>query len=192
MWRFALGLGYLSSVLLVSPCLGAEPAGTKRKAREITLPELVERLKAKGEDTPFPAVLVKLMKFPADSTKKTFEAPASEATDSVSRLAQVVFSKSGDSGDPIATGLYWSTTLRVDRRSEGYDYHTALDGSLVKAVRLDGEIGENGRAIRGATKATALDVQADEVRDRFQREVLDFWLRGKGRKKAGGKATPAK
>lgn len=88
--------------------------------------------------------------------------------------------------------MFWTARIEVGRRSVSYDYRTTLDGALEKAFRVDGETDETGSDIRGKGKLTKLDVGDAAVRERFQRQVLDFWLRGKGRKKAGGKAAPVK
>lgn len=175
------------------PCLAAPaPAKGRRKAVPITLEQLVQELQAQGEVTQLPAVLAKLTGFPEGSLEKGVEVLASETTDSLGRRVGVVFSNAGSADATSPAGLFWSTALRVDRRSEAYDYNTALDGTLKKAVRVDGQRDENGRPVRGAGKATELDLQSPEVRDRFRSDVLDFWLKGKGRKKAGSKAASGK
>lgn len=190
MWRLATVLVYLSSSALISPCQSAQAAPKRRKAREITLAEFVEKLKREGELTQFPAVLKKIMDFPSASTKKTLAAEVHETTDGASRLANIVFDLPDSGDEPVPIGLYWSSRLEVARTSESYDYRTTLDGVLKKATRIDGRLDENGKAVRGGGKLTQLDVKSQVVQERFKREVLDFWLRGKGRKKAASAKKP--
>lgn len=63
-------------------------------------------------------------------------------------------------------------------------YRSAVDGTLEKAARLDGRLDRDGKPIRGSGSVTHLDVGSAEVRDQFRDRVLDFWLKGKYRKKA--------
>lgn len=127
------------------------------------------------------------MGFPSDSTTKNFYAPPEETSDGIDRAVMLVSYKSESDDGPLPSALFWTTRIKVGRRSVSYDYRTALDGTLEKAFRVDGETDETGADLRGKSKLTKLDVGDAEVRERFQRDVLDFWLKGSGRKKAGAK-----
>ena len=171
--------GYLSLLLLIPPGLHAatSQAGRWKDVSETTLSQFVERLKREGRPTQVLPYLIKVGNFPADSTKKTFSVYEPDTTDGVVRIVDIVFSSSV----PIA--LSWDTRRVANGRSDNYIYRTGLDGALERAVRGEGKTDESGRDIRGAGKATVLDVHSKEVRERFRREVLDFWLKGIGRKK---------
>lgn len=192
MWRCVVTV-YLTPALVVAPCLAASPSPKlKGGPRALTLSQFVERLKIEAHASQLPAVFTKLMDFPADSTWRSFSASASEAADGAMRGAHIVYSKAGGGEEASPMALFWVTRLESDRKSETYDYRTTLDGTLEAAFRVDGETDESGADIRGKGKLTKLDVGATEVRERFQHEVLDFWLKGKGRKRSGAKTTPVK
>lgn len=194
MWRVSFALAYLSSAILPSPCLGASPVASKpkNKSGETTVVQFVDKLKRDGQSTEFPMVFIKLMSFPPDSTTRNFYSPPEDTSDGIDRAAMLV-SYNAESGDgPVPSALFWTARIEVGRRSISYDYRTTLDGALEKAFRVDGETDETGSDIRGKGKLTKLDVGDAAVRERFQRDVLDFWLKGKGRKKAGAKAKSVK
>ncbi|MBI4422085.1 MAG: hypothetical protein HY554_00055 [Elusimicrobia bacterium] len=191
MLRFVLAVVYFSSVTVIPPDLAA--GSPKKDSKEVSLKEFVARLEKEGELNQFPRPLARLLGFPEDvGTKKGFRVPETDSVDGASRVADIVLVKPADSEDSRPFGLYWSTTVKTDRTYNSYTYHSSLDGTLLNANRVFDEPSEGDKMIRGKSKLTHLDVDSDEVRDRFQREVLDFWLKGKGRKKAGAKPSAAR
>lgn len=183
--------GYLTLVLATLPGLPAVASASKKEPSAMPLAAFVETLKNDGRPTAFPSILQRLGGFPAGSTKKALEARREEVVDGIGRVADIVYQAPSNTEEPIPIGLYWQTRRVFADRSETYIYHTSLEGILEKAVRSDAKPDESGRDIRGSGKATDLDVHSKEVRERFQHEVLDFWLKGVGRKAAGSKAAAA-
>lgn len=189
MWRLVVALAYLSPLCPISPCVAVEPS-TKRSP-ELTIEQFALKLKTEGQATQFTPVLIKVLGFPDGATKRGFDAKKDQTVDGVSRIADIVFNKA-DAEEPEPVGLYWTTRREAEETSKTYLYRSGLDGNLAEAVRVDAPLDERGRDVRGAGKATVLDLGDAEVRERFQREVLDFWLKGKGRKKAAPKSKPKK
>lgn len=182
-------LAYLSLLAVLTPCEAL--AGPRQKKTPLRLTEFVEKLLAHGEETRLPPVLAKLMEFPADAeTKKGLGAEPSDTNDGIDRSADVVMKLIEGKTEPV--GLYWTTNRKSSGVSESYDFHSTLDGDLKKVVRVTNQIDEDGKVVRGSGKAVNLDVHDRDVRGRFQRDVLDFWLRSKGRKKADAKRTRSK
>lgn len=184
---------YLTLLLIIPPGLQAASATKRQPATgATTLAAFAERLQKEGEVTQFPPLLVKLMGFPPGSKEKGFELLAAGTTDGEDRIADVVFSDGPTDGEAVAKGLYWTTVVHTKGKAITYMYRTGLDGALEKAVRIDGKRDENGNPIHGAGKLTELDIHSTEVRERFEREVLDFWLKGVGRKKPTPKPKTTK
>ena len=178
-------LGYLSSLLVIPPGLaaGTEARGARQ---ELTLTQFVQKLEKDGK--PSSSFRQVLPDFPEATTKKDFEAPAPQATDGIGRIASVVYTSRPGDKDSVPIGLSWYTLKKADGELDSYRYRSSLDGTLEQAARSDARLDAAGRPIHGSGKARKLDVQSTKVRERFQHEVLDFWLKGVGRKEAGSKS----
>ncbi len=184
--RFLCALVYLSPLLWSAQSHPAA-AAKKRQASSQTISQFVGRLKSEGKPVGFTGPLARLMDFPAETESRALEIHAPDSADGRSRLAEVVLAKSAASGGLEPIGLYWSVTYEKNQKSEGYHYHTSVEGTIAKAVLLEGRLDENGKAIRGSGPVTKLDSESKEVPEKFRELVLDFWLKGKYRAKRKSK-----
>lgn len=65
-----------------------------------------------------------------------------------------------------------------------------IDGVLMESGSGEVSLDEKGKAIPGAVPSPfkTMDIEAPEIRKRFQREI-DFWIKGIGRKAAAPRKT---
>lgn len=73
---------------------------------------------------------------------------------------------------------------------EFIDYSATPAGALQDARRAVGKLDEAGQVIKNSQVLTSFDIKDSAIKANYQRE-LDFWLKGKGRKKKAAK-KPAK
>lgn len=73
-------------------------------------------------------------------------------------------------------GVVFMTHRVSGRQGDDHLYRARLDGTLERAILIDGEVDEAGRNVKGSGKITQEDIESPEVKRRFRHE-LDFWLK---------------
>lgn len=187
--RPLLLIAYVSPLLLVSQCLSAAAATAKAKPRKdaaLTLEQFRAKLMAEGKNMQLPQIIAKVVELPLHDETRSLVVDEKGTSDARYRKADLLLLREPDGTLKPAT-LHWSMELREDGRETDYDYRTALDGSLEKAIRLDVRLDENGKPVKGSGSLTRLDVASKEVRDEFQDRILGFWLKGRYRAKPRAK-----
>lgn len=120
--------------------------------------------------------LFTVLGFPPEASSYGIDESSDTANDNKYRLLEVVMDPSTTTARVL--GLYVQATLlsgNADEFSESMVYRVAPDGTLEKAVL--------GRKTRGEDPKLETVEITPEVKAQFKRE-MDFWLKGKGRKKA--------
>lgn len=169
----------LSIALIPAFCKGAEKPAPKPKAKAPALGRIIKRIMAEGWEIVLPPAKESIRGFagfPEGAKAYGDDAAADQAADGASRSFVVVM-------DPSTTTARASGILlrRLKTQESG-----AQEGHIFRAT----VIGELKQAVRGSRTARThdfefmdLNVSTPTVKADFRNE-MDFWLKGKGRKKA--------
>lgn len=178
--RFARAIAYISPALLLLQCQPAF-AAKKKATGPLTLSQFVERISREGDPALMPPTLAKLMGFPLDAEHRALSVDDDATTDGRGGTAQLVLARSEGNSEARPIGIYWSRCQKDSSQEDCKSYHSTLEGTLVKAVRILMQVGEGGKIVKGSAQVTKLDTEAKEVTKEFTTQVLDFWLKGKYR-----------
>lgn len=181
----------LSISLVTSFCQGAEKAKPKNKG--LTLERLTQQVMDEGfEGDTICNECSDLDGTPEGLKCYGFDHPASDSEDKRIRKFLVLL-------DPSTTtirakALCVASTLHGVGAQDGYAFTRFLlrpDGLLRAAQMAKGKLDEKGKTIPGSAvgNITGLDIKAPDTKKQLRRE-LDFWLKGKGKKKRPEKAGP--
>lgn len=182
--RLVAALAYVSPILVLPQCLIVQAVAAPKKS-ELTLEQFTHKVVAEGTSHDLNPTIAKLVDLPAESSNKLLAVLPEETSDGWLRAATVIFREAQGKEEPGR--LYWLHEKKSTEGKQSYYYLTSLDGSLERAVLLEGRNGPDGKPIKGSGKVTRLDVSSKDVRTRFEDRVLGFWLKGKYRAKARSK-----
>ena len=174
---FILALSMASLGFLVNPAFSDSP----------TLDRLVDRAVTEGEDSLLPAAAAEpTLGLPKkDFDVKQFEAPKGDCADSKYRLFSVLVDKDGSK----LGNLWFFVRYQWPGNSETHNFLSTVEGELLKASRVRGKRNQDGNVIEGSGSLVDLDIDSAEVKAKFKKE-LDFWVKGKGRKKNKAATKP--
>ena len=147
----------------------------------MSLKQLIQRLVADGTDVPVGPNMGKFLGFPNGADSKYEQVEPDDTTDGLQHNVKVVLDRSTEGSEKPVCLIVIGARLGPETSSNYF--RLTLEGKPALAFRFSGRNDENGRAVRGSGVKTDLDLNDPEVKASLQRE-LDFWLKGKGRKKA--------
>lgn len=149
--------------------------------------ESLERLTAKVIKTGEPLnlwenAIADNLKIPKGVSGRTVEIPEQKSEDGAYRLCAVGLEGDDDSPKPAFIVFNW--ILKSPGESESFYVATDLKGQAKNGFVMTGKF-EEGKPVRGSAVTRILELDSPELKRRLGRE-LDFWLKGRGRKKGGG------
>ena len=129
----------------------------------------------------------RFLELPAGSPEKRKEFEVGDSSDGIGHSCEVVLDK--DTGKVMAA-VFTAGTMKDRDHHDAFCFRVTPSGVL-EHVALVHVLFKDGKTVRGAGTAETVDPEAPGIREKFQHE-LDFWLKGKYRKKAGKtSAAPA-
>lgn len=147
----------------------------------------IESVMTDSEDAVLNPGRARYLGLQAGSLLKRKDIASEESVDGLSRSCEVVLDKSTKK---VVAAVFLAAQPVSDGVREAYCFRLDPTGAL-KTVALTHGLMKDGQAVKGSGKAEEVDVNAPGIRAKLQHE-LDFWLKGKYRKKAGKpSAAPA-
>lgn len=166
---------------------------SQSKAKSLSFSELVLKLLVEGDDRDdFNDRRAELMGFAMGLPSKADGVPSRQTADGISRQCNLVMEKPTGTSitKPICLVLMAGQRFPGERKREAYYFRVGLDGKLEKSLLNVGKLDESGNTVPGSGELTELNVDAAHVKAMLRRE-LDFWLKGKLRKKVPPAETAA-
>ena len=178
---------FLAFVVALLHALPAQAASTRHKhEKDHSLDQLLKKLLKDGEAGAISPGRAKLVGLEPGTTSQALSVGHDEATDEIDHTAELVLDPAAPVPAPYRF-LFRGGREEPEKKENWAQYFRAdLKGHLEFSVRSHGRLDEQGKPIRGSGVAEPVDIASPEVRKAFQHE-LDFWLKGKFRKKKEAK-----
>lgn len=146
---------------------------TKAAPKAMTLSSFIQATLVNGFPARLPGSIAEQVGIAREAPYYGLAVESDQAIDSMYHSFRVMADLS-DETKPV--GLLLETAYDWPGNSETYWYRTLLNGKLEKVVVLHGKRDEAGKSIKGAGIITEKDINAPEIKQRFQHE-LDLWLK---------------
>lgn len=168
-------------------CLGlfaGSRAGDAAEASPASLEALGRQMMSDGLPNRIPSPIAEALGLEPDAPVHYAGVSQEQASDrqshSLSVLVEVSTTTPRRAIRPV--GVVFLTDRIVGRQSDSYYYRSSVDGTLDRAIFIDGQVDEAGRGVKGSGKITQEDIGTPAVKKRFQHEI-DLWLKRRYLKK---------
>jgi len=168
---------------LVLPALSVAADGAPSSGG-VTLEILERRSLSDGLPNRVPGPIAGLLDVPPNIPVHQFKVSKDQSSDGMSHMLKVMVELSTTT-PPVPVrplGLVLFANRVQDGALKGYWYRASLDGTLERAVLIEGKTNQEGVALKGSGGATEQDIKAPAVKAAFQHE-LDLWLKKSALKK---------
>lgn len=167
-----------------------EKLDKKARSQGMSLEALVRKILNEGEDDSFGKFIGNFLGVPDGAPIKLKQVAREKSADNRNRSCAVVGQEPAGHGfKPVCLVFLAQSLNGLD--GESHYFRVAPDGSLETSFISRMKFDESGKPVRGSGVKTDLDVNAPETKALLQHE-LDFWLKGKYRKKpTAAKTAPA-
>jgi hypothetical protein len=172
------------TLLFLALCLAATRQTSAAKARKIsseaatsisvvTLKSFVDMTLVDGFLAKLPGPIAEHVGVERETPYYGLAISSDQATDGMFHSFQVI---TDSSEDPKPVILLLGSTYKWPGNVESYSYRVSLGGKLERVVVNPGKLDEYGRSIKGSGGTIEKDINAPEIKERFQHE-LDLWLK---------------
>ena len=170
-------LSALLAVAIILPAPRFVNAHDTRSTLQVDLRDFLKAARIDSEPDTMTAGLSAVLDVPAHSSVLVRDVDSNETTDGAVHGFILVLSTATD----ITSTIFRTSRMVASKESESYYFKTDKAGDLQKVVRTYVAY-KDGKVVRGSGRSEAVDPSSPDGRHRFQHE-LDFWLKGKYRKK---------